>query len=111
MLLFVCDYGHGEKASNKKNSRCYYLNMFGNGMGEKLHVFVSLFEKNKGEKSFNQVLSIWLWVCFKIIFKKINMQMIFSKAMFDLEVGWIHFHKTKPTNSKRMVGYGDCLSH
>jgi hypothetical protein len=23
------------------------------------------------------------------------MQMIFSKAMFDLEVGWIHFHKTK----------------
>jgi hypothetical protein len=22
MLLIVCDYGHGEKASNKKNSRC-----------------------------------------------------------------------------------------
>jgi hypothetical protein len=22
MLLFVCDYGHGEKVSNKKNSRC-----------------------------------------------------------------------------------------
>jgi hypothetical protein len=35
------------------------------------------------------------------------MQMIFPKAMFDLEVGWIHFHKTTPTNLKRMFGYGD----
>jgi hypothetical protein len=35
------------------------------------------------------------------------MQMIFPKAMFDLELGWIHFHKTTPTNLKRMFGYGD----
>jgi hypothetical protein len=34
------------------------------------------------------------------------MQVIFSKAMFGLGVGWIHFHETTPIESKSMFGYG-----
>jgi hypothetical protein len=43
-------------------------------------------------------------VCFETIFLK--MQVIFSNAMIGLRVGWTHFHKTTPTNPKRVFGYG-----
>jgi hypothetical protein len=36
--------------------------------------------------------------------------MVFSKAMFGLMVGWIHFHKTSPRQTiKRMFGYGGLI--
>jgi hypothetical protein len=30
----------------------------------------------------------------------------FFKGNFDLGVGWTHYHKTTPTNPKRVFGYG-----
>jgi hypothetical protein len=33
------------------------------------------------------------------------MKLIFSKATFDLKVGWTHFHKITPTNLKRVFHY------
>jgi hypothetical protein len=39
------------------------------------------------------------------------MQAIFPKAMLGLGVGWTHFHKITPTNSKKVLAYGVCLSH
>jgi hypothetical protein len=35
-----------------------------------------------------------------------KIQAIFPKAMLDLGVGWIHFHKITPTDSKKVFGYG-----
>jgi hypothetical protein len=29
----------------------------------------------------------------------------FFMAMFDLKVGWIHFHKRSPRQTKKMFGY------
>jgi hypothetical protein len=34
------------------------------------------------------------------------MQVIFSNAIIVLKVSWTHFHKTTPTNPKKMFGYG-----
>jgi hypothetical protein len=33
------------------------------------------------------------------------MQVIFSKALFDLGVGWTHFHKIQPIYLKTVFGY------
>jgi hypothetical protein len=57
-------------------------------------------ENKSSEKYLSQVLNVWLSVCFEIILEKT--QVIFSKAMFDLRVGWTHFHKITPTNLKRV---------
>jgi hypothetical protein len=33
----------------------------------------------------------------------------FFMAMFDLRVGWIHFHERSPRQTKKMFGYGGGL--
>jgi hypothetical protein len=39
------------------------------------------------------------------------MQLIFPKAIFDLEVGWIHFHKTSQQIQRGCLVMGIGLSH
>jgi hypothetical protein len=48
-------------------------------MGKEHHIFVHI-----TKKYFNQVLNIWLWMCFETIFK--NMQTMFPNLMSSLKV-------------------------
>jgi len=55
-------------------------------------------------KNINVMFSLFGYGCVRLVQQKFSN--VFSKAIFSLGVGWIHFHKTTQRQTNRMFDYG-----
>jgi hypothetical protein len=55
-------------------------------------------------KNINVKFSLFGYGCVRLVQQKFSN--VFSKPMFSLGVGWIHFYKTTPRQTNRMFDYG-----